>query len=326
MDAEFHYYINYFIAVSAGLPNEIANIISYSSQYVDDNTEAHYVKIKHNKFYQNQYSQKLDLLEPLENLEEIYCAFHFLPSFTTDSKRKDNKTHIFDSRPNSDLAEEIMSSVIQTNNPYLIGIASHAYADTWAHQNFTGTYDSYNAMNGFPAILIPNIGHADALDKPDIATLKWKDCRLKKQYINNSERYIEAASCIYKFYCRLSHSPRLTAEELQNILANIFGKDVRYYKFFTRALRERSRIRKYKKIIYNLTGVEVIKYDDSLWFNEAVHNDGFEMKFNSQDYKSYHWYKFQEAIESYKQYALGLIREYKNAYEGVCKYEKSDLL
>jgi hypothetical protein len=60
-----------------------------------------------------------------------------------------------------------MDAALETNNLYQIGVATHSYVDTWAHQNFIGYYNEFNSMAGVLEKMAPNIGHADASHNPD---------------------------------------------------------------------------------------------------------------------------------------------------------------
>lgn len=81
----------------------------------------------------------------------------------------------------------------------MIGIASNAYADTWAHQNFFGKDSAFNSQDRLIENLIPNIGHADAFDKPDSINLIWEDKRFKFS-VNNSKRFLTAVKKLYEWW------------------------------------------------------------------------------------------------------------------------------
>ena len=55
---------------------------------------------------------------------------------------------------------------------YRIGIATHSYVDTWAHQNFAGWYDYYNNVGLDPK---PDIRHSDGEHHPDWINHSWVD-------------------------------------------------------------------------------------------------------------------------------------------------------
>ena len=88
--------------------------------------------------------------------------------------RKDGKIHPLNTVKNSKFAEYILVKALESGNLYWIGIATHAYVDTWAHQNFVGIVSGYNALDNCLAKLLPNIAHLDALDKPDLERFKTK--------------------------------------------------------------------------------------------------------------------------------------------------------
>lgn len=163
MDSEFHFYVNYLVAIGAGIPTDLAFKISYSSQFVDDNTIKYRVFDQESNIYENDISQSFILSDSFRELEDMYTCFHFLPSYCDISNRKDGKVSNLICKPDSFLAKIIIREAIKSKDPYFIGIASHAYADTWAHQNFTGTWNDLNSFDHFPATLIPSIGHADIL-------------------------------------------------------------------------------------------------------------------------------------------------------------------
>ena len=77
---------------------------------------------------------------------------------------------------------------------YRIGIATHAYADTWAHQNFVGWYDFFNDIS---LDVKPDIGHANAEHHPDWPAHRWEDSRLINDQVDNADRFFAAAKEMY---------------------------------------------------------------------------------------------------------------------------------
>jgi hypothetical protein len=162
----------------------------------------------------------------------------------------------------------MLTKALVSPSPYLIGIASHAYSDTWAHQNFSGRYDSNNAVIGFPEIFIPNIGHADFGEQPDIVSLIWNDSRYDKQ-INNSLRFIEAARYIYNIYRHFLNKQSIKAakcwNELEKMLIYCFGRPST--NLFTANQLRQHRIKKYKEIGYEEFKMSIIDYIEDDWLN-----------------------------------------------------------
>ncbi|MDZ5761133.1 DUF6765 family protein [Lyticum sinuosum] len=216
MDVEFHYYINFLVASAAGFNPEEAYTIAYSSQYVDDNTELIAVldetcKDYCKNIYWSQPTQvyKLDVKSKI--IDQIYLTTHFIPgSWKKASKlRLDKMVNLLTVTPNSHIAQSILKKALINRNLYRIGIASHAYCDTWAHQNFVGRHDAYNICNKLSYHIAPYlnkkllaIGHIEVLDNPDLINKCWIDSRLEKYHINNKKRFYNAAYCLYIQYRR----------------------------------------------------------------------------------------------------------------------------
>lgn len=169
MDLEFHYYITHLIAARAGFSNGKVKTIAYSSQYTVDNTFIFNISIGTSEEYSNYISQTMDILKPQMDLFRIYPLFHFIQGdpLSATARRKDGKMHRLITTPDSENANKIFYEAAKSNNLYRLGIACHAYADTFAHQNFVGYYDVTNSFAGLLEAAIPNIGHACALHKPD---------------------------------------------------------------------------------------------------------------------------------------------------------------
>ena len=204
MEIEFHYYITYLIAAKAGFGAKEAREIAYTSQYVDDNDTVFQVNKDKPEFYSNYISQTMNILRPKKKLLRIYPLFHFIPGdpLSPMARRRDGKMHTLVTTPNSVHANQILDAALESENLYRIGIATHSYVDSWAHQNFIGYFDEYNAMKGLLEQAVPNIGHADAQHNPDWVALVWKDRRLKgtNQRVDNRERFLEIALCLFEKY------------------------------------------------------------------------------------------------------------------------------
>jgi len=198
MNIEFHYHITQLIAARAGLPPEDAEILAISSQYVDDNSMIFKIDKDKPTAYSNYISQTMNILKPKAKLFRIYPIFHFIPGDpkAESAWRKDGQMHWLNTTPNSENANRIMDTALTSDNLYRTGIAIHGYADTWAHQNFTGYYNDFNAMTGPLNPGVFSIGHAEAFHNPDWPALIWKDKRLIKNRVDNKSRFLEAAQHI----------------------------------------------------------------------------------------------------------------------------------
>jgi len=226
MDIEFHYYVTYLIAARAGLPPPEAVTLAWASQHTDDNTFMCTVDAGRPTEYRNYISQTADILKPRRDLMRIYSLFHFLPGDpqAPGAWRKDGAMHWLTTTPGSDNANDVLAAALATGNLYRIGIAAHAFADTWAHQNFVGYTNPFNAFlkEDIATDIMPNVGHADALFAPDEIGRQWEDPRLIHGPIDNRARFLAAADALYRKLAR-HWDPALPAAELEKRAAALRG-------------------------------------------------------------------------------------------------------
>ena len=317
MNIEFHYYLTKYIALEAGFDSDEAEIIAYSSQFVDDNKTRFKIEIPDGSFYENYFSQTMNITKPKKKLMRVYLLFHFLPGDPTSSKarRRDGKMHLLMTTPSSTHAQEIFFDTTKNENLYSLGIASHMLADTLAHQNFVGTFDEINAMKGVWQTLTPNIGHADAGFKPDIPNLLWHDPRLIDEYkeVNNIDRVLLAANKLYTNYLMFTTNPPEWSKVKKNI-SNIINEPIKESQIKLYPKQKKVRIEKYKELLADF-GTDG-NYDSLSWFKSAVKEDinflndkkykfdPIKDKLNFRtNYKRSHWYRFQEAIKEYQRIA-----------------------
>ena len=310
MDIEFHYYMTYIIARRAGFNANDSYIIAHSSQYTDDNTEHLYISQDTPDAYESYISQTVNILKPQKELMRIYPVFHFLPGSLNEisgdsARRADGKLHLMNAIPNSVSVRKLLTDALGLHDLYRIGIATHTFSDTFAHQNFVGADDGFNDMAGLLEQLIPSVGHADAKHSPDIPNEMWKDERLVPSHalIDNKIRFLDAAGCLFDLY--RGHS---TDDDARRSLLADLGNAIG-----TKTSTTSQRTRNYKALI----GGEFTKYDKDAWFNEAVGFTtagtsgggdtvpGTETRWVWKDnYKTSHWFKFQEAVKAHQAYVL----------------------
>ena len=195
MDIEFHYYITYLITVRVGFSPEESYIIAYSSQFVDNNIISYDMGSGTREYYKNYISQTPNILKPQKKLFRIYPLFHFVPGGLFEgTSRKDGKLHYLNTTPDNENSRRILRSALETGNLYRIGIALHAYSNTWAHQNFTGYFDEFNVFKkpierawALLRVLGLPVGHTNAGHDPDKINKNWNDIRLLNETRNNNE-------------------------------------------------------------------------------------------------------------------------------------------
>jgi hypothetical protein len=312
MDTEFHYYMTGIIAHAAGFTEKEARIIAYASEYTDENDESLRILDKTtNEIYENYISQTMNILQPKQTLMRIYPAFHFIPGDydAKSTRRKDGKMHLLVTTPNSQIANELMDAALKVNDEtrlHRIGIATHAYADTWAHQNFVGWYDYFNNIG---LDLKPDIGHADAEHHPDWPSHRWEDSRLVESEIYNTVRFIEASESIYNKYRQsapLKARPsnmdwNLLQENLINAMGTSFSGCFNWY--------ESDRTKKYRALASWLG-----TFDETQWFDAAIQKNGIEWVRHRSccwretvEKEKTDWFLFQESVKAHQRLAMGYL-------------------
>jgi hypothetical protein len=321
MDTEFHFYMTGIIAKAAGFTDRESKIIATASEYVDENDVCLKVEDRDNgTVYENYISQTMNILKPKRKLMRIYPVFHFVPGDPVDERacRCDGKMHLLCTTPDNKLANKWIDAAFQAPRQtrlYRIGIATHAFADTWAHQNFVGWYDFFNDI---ALDVKPNIGHADAEHHPDWPAHRWEDMRLVKDEVDNNERFLAAAEKIYKKYARYTKQSNRKANSSWNALRKTLvlamgesysGNHIRY---------RDDRLQRYRTLAPWLGD-----FDERDWFNAAIDVNvrGFKDTDNgllsmftmmrdklywkkNTDIKKSHWFRFQEAVKMHQAVAM----------------------
>lgn len=212
MQIDFHHAVTYTVARLATFGHREAETIAYCAQYVDDATNSHTIKFKNNAMYARISSAHKTLdyrnFDKLAN-HFVWIPFHFLPG-NGGAKAGENPGGTFVEkiicRPNSYVTKDMIRACIAERNSlyglHRLGITMHVYADTWAHQGFTGIVHDVNDIaalddrdqpdtgfwsklkdffedrfdenaGGFVGGALP-LGHGAALSYPDLPYLKWK--------------------------------------------------------------------------------------------------------------------------------------------------------
>ncbi len=299
MDTEFHYYITGMIARSAGFSEEEAGTIAYASQYVDDNQR--YLAIRDpstGEVFRNHISQTTNVMKKPKEFLRIWPVFHFVPGDPSvpSARRKDEQIHVMNTTPDGPRARDMLSqslNALESNRLHKIGVATHAYVDTWSHQNFVGTKDVFNNIS---ALLIPDIGHADALHNPDLIRKKWTDVRLVEKKIDNNTRFMSAAKGLYEMYhVHLQRRATASWSRLSNMLTTIM------------ALPKNDRSKKFKELKW------LPKYDKRNWLDDAAEDRVEALAKTKGLYKwkrrkeATDWHKFQRAVIEHENRCVFLL-------------------
>ncbi len=282
-------------------------------------------------------ARPLNIFKPKKYLLRIYPLFHFIPGNASDerARRSDGKMHHLNTTPGSKNAKAILDAALCSGDIYRIGLACHAYADTWAHKNFVGFFDEFNAMGGYVKLL----GHMSAGSKPDRPAVIWVDRRLANSIkkLDNKFTFLEAAGQLFE-ELRKHIVPEESEENLvkdksaliQDISQAIGETD-------QKNRLKRARIECYKELSrrkeYGST--EIIDYDMEEWMDQAINENvrGFRIRckhvifrfiksrisntiplfkdsYTWKDVLNYqltHWYRFQEAVKAHQKDASDIL-------------------
>jgi hypothetical protein len=347
MDIEFHYYMTYLIAARAGFPPPEAAIVAQAAQEIDDNHIPIAVNTGAPDSYLSAITQTMNILQP-HHTRKVYPIFHFIPGDpdAPGAQRKDRLRSGWVTTPNSPLANALIDTALRSRNLYRIGASAHAFADSWAHQNFVGGSDVYNEMPDASVakrieddIAVLRIGHALAGHQPDIPALIWTDERLVEPTIDNTDRFMDAAYHLFRKFYEFRHG---TAEGKEfEAAASSLLKDLRAdigpsSKTCVRC--DPMRIQRYRLRALEPAygGAPIPDYVEARWSDEAfvekheglktkiaefvgkhagiagdILEFGTRMQYSWADpsgYRDTHWYRFQEAVKSHLDECWGVLK------------------
>lgn len=258
MNIEFHYYNIYFLALRAGFSDNDASVIAYSSQFVDSNVISY--KINTNRGVFNTLVTQNYGWWDKSFPEDVYIPFHFFPGDIDypGSARKDGRTNKMNVTPNSSNVKKLLVSALKTRNLYRVGIGLHTFADSYAHQNFSGILEDWNIIE--ENSIIPGIGHAQAVTNPDKFIGEWKDPRLVrgKDYIINKLRFLKAAKKVYKYLCTYNGKSFDNADIVMDELNEMIGTSYKTQD---------------ERIADIIIECNAYRYNRKQWLSEAVYLD-----------------------------------------------------
>lgn len=321
MQKDFHYYIIGALTTIVGFSEDEVSVVSYASQYVDDNTGRYYLTsddageflvdfpakvLLNKKPFKSIITQTDDVFSWASKAvqRDVYAPFHFIPG---DNDRIGNQTNKLSTTRKSLNAGKLLGDALSTGDLYRIGIALHTYADTWSHEHFSAFLEDWNkaAEN-----LLPSIGHAKVKYVPDQISLSWKDSRFADS-IDNKGRAMEAISNIFSALKTYRNS-------------GVAWGDVRgQFEDVVDAPDHNSRIDRIKGLYPSLAG-----YDENAWINgafkferdpaeiwdygNAVSGVGKPKLVHTEprdDFAESHWFRFQKAAKAHLLTASAMVAQ-----------------
>ncbi len=233
MNTLFHYYIVYYLAEQAGFSQDDSSVIAYSSQYLD-NALVRYAVETDDGVYETLATHHFGFWDKSREWS-VWIPFHFLPAGPEgntlekrvdqagskgciSTRRVDGRTNPLNVVANSDRVKRLLVDALKSRNLYRVGIALHTYADSWAHQNFSGKSEDWNRLD--PSSPLPPIGHAQKLRDPDKIDSVWEDSRIAglERTVDSRKRNLDAAGRIYRYLT--TYNGRSFADE-ELVLGNL---------------------------------------------------------------------------------------------------------
>lgn len=247
MDIDFHFGTIYVLSRWAGFDGNDAKIIATCSQFVDDNIsedplflEDAVVPCDFGRGFRRLSGHDL-----WENLNEkgnhqVWIPYHFLPGMRGETEQEKLVCH-----KNSMLAQKMVETMIFNQNEnrlFRLGITLHVYADTWAHQEFSGLTDESNIIYDIAVLQPPDslrdriedrvidvtaevrpLGHASAIHWPDRPYVGWTSRNKFVDGRNNWDEFIEASKEIYAILQRFKGVASVSfTSEMEGLLLDTF--------------------------------------------------------------------------------------------------------
>lgn len=227
MQIDFHHAATYVIARLAGLSAAEAEIVAYSAQYVDDATHSGLIRFDNGAMYHHisPAHRALDYrnFNELSN-HYVWVPFHFLPGnggLPAGQSPPGGFIEKLICWPDSPVAHDLLRACIEARHApsglHRLGITLHIYADTWAHQGFSGVKHAYNRAShiqdadGRPDLELSDrlknyfvnealpLGHGTVLSNPDLPFLVWsyENGRGNRVHRDNPRDYLRAAERLF---------------------------------------------------------------------------------------------------------------------------------
>lgn len=338
MQKDFHYFTLRILAEKAGFSAEESQIIAFASQQVDDATAHKPIKLPINitadypRFKNNIFDPVCTAHKGIQFLQDfkrdtqmqIYMCFHFLPAELYYGQ----KDFSYITRPNSNFSQVLIDNAAKNfiNNPdkrlynlIALGVALHTYADSWAHQGFSGRHNhkdnniekimiwennrwkSLSRIGKFRNKLMPEIGHAEAYHYPDLPFMNWSFKKIKnrgKITKNNLSSYIDAAEHIFSFLKSITNQGYKWE--------NFGGKLVQCISNVEHSLSKRCNF-------YKTSFPEIgFYYNPNLWKNQLLSADRNTLtKTIKKENKDLKWLLFHKAAWEQRKFVMSNIKPLK---------------
>lgn len=186
MQVDMHYYGTLAMALKAGIPDKDAKIIAYAAQFVDD-ASSHVNGIHSDGGMLVTFTTSHDLpdsvksmafsklreLEPVfsntEIQRKVWVPNHFLPGGEGDNLQE-RSICLEDSKIANEMFDDHIGKAINSGEEcpfglHLLGVAAHAYLDTFSHYGFSGFSTEYNKIKNTSIKAIGKCNYPKLIDR-----------------------------------------------------------------------------------------------------------------------------------------------------------------
>ncbi len=259
MQLDMHYYSVLYLSLAAGFKPDEAYKIAYSSQYVDDAREYRPIQLIDEsnaiKCFDPVCTQHMSLQAFSESIsDKVFFPFHFVPVGTGDSPDERVITRPINE---NNLHLKTFLEARASKNPFRLGIALHALADSYSHQYFSGEWSTVNEISHMRCVLrrrvmpsnlvqsffiviweylkrfgqwlytlgAPEIGHVKAYKVPDYPHAVWRFKDYNGHHVkrSNPDSFIRSSMEMYKHLKKAAkeQNPRVTDLNVVNTVKRI---------------------------------------------------------------------------------------------------------
>ena len=337
MQEDFHFYTIYALSRSAGVDEQTAYIIAYSSQHTDDAKHEEALEfINGGRFSQTLTAHRFLDIDSLTKpvCYRIWIPYHFLPG-NVGTEFYERMITRANSPVSKKMMDEILNLPFRPYSMHLFGIALHVYADTWSHQGFMGLIHRMNNIedirihgedSNFINELIdtlkrdileyaaPELGHAQAGTIPDEPFRTWEYMDYKGRLIfrDNKEIALDSAQNCYMMIMDFSKRHGLVNEKDPVMWEKLIPT---LDELFSHKGELKERISRWKNAISDgRFGFEpgeldrMINYEEKAWFKKAVNvieDEGNSVKFERRPgFERSNWKHFHDGAVFFRFFVL----------------------
>jgi len=323
MRRDVHFHLTYLLLRHAGIKKDLAQVIAYACEHVDNQKSPHVIpfinggqtqtyRSAHRFLSRHMYTDRSGLA--------IYMPFHFFPCLEGESFY-DKIRCLPRSQGIQALKSNLLDHIHKAYGPHLLGIGLHVIEDTYAHQGFVALRDRSNRVKDmaidnhvFMDVLyrvkpffLPAFSHLQALTCPDEPACQWSytDYQGRRIHRNNIDDYMEAVEEVYDFLQADVFKAKPSWFDTKPRDLDLIRDSI--YKLLDIKQSCQNRLKVWETVwdLDFFTGIERPIYQEDQWFSEAIQEKNywlFKSYKRQVPYAQSHWKYFQDALAAHLYY------------------------